>query len=384
VPRITETIDLPSPSPGTRRSLLVHRWGEPGARPKAYLHAALHADELPGVLMLDHLAARLDALDAAGAIRGEIVLLPYANPIGFDQSLGDNLIGRYRFADGGGNFNRAWPDLAPAAAESLAGKLGDDSAANAALARAALKQAADDLPQATELEAHQKALISRSIDADLVFDVHCDWRATLHLYASREHVEEMAALGAEMGVPVMLIDDEIDALPFDGANSLPWRRLRDLLGVGPGILPPSCFAVTIELRGQADVNDELAAADAENLLRYLMRKGIVSGDPGPLPQPVGEPTALDAMFVLTAPAAGIVVWLKDLGERVEIGDTVAEIVEVGAGAVPAPRHQVIAKQGGILFSMHHEPLHRPGDRLGKIAGRDLVVRPPGQKALSNR
>ena len=350
----------------------------------AYLQGALHADELPGVLMLDHLAGRLDVLDAEGSIPGEIVLLPYANPIGFDQSLGNNLIGRFRFADGGGNFNRAWPDLAPAAAERVRGKLGDDPVTNTALVREALRQAADELPISTEREAHQKALISRSIGADLVFDLHCDWRATLHLYANRDHADEMATLGADMGIPVMLIDDQTDALTFDSANGLPWQRLRDILGVEPASLPSACFAATIELRGQMDVTDELAAADAENLLRYLMRTGVVAGDPGPLPQPLGEPTSLAAMLPLTAPAAGIVVWQKALGEQVEIGDRVAEIVEVGDGAVPAPRHPVIAEQSGILFSIHHEPLHRPGDRIGKIAGRDPILRRPGQKALSNR
>jgi len=382
--RKTETITLPPPAPGTRRELIVHRWGEPGARPKVYLHAALHADELPGVLTLDHLAVRLDALDAEGAIRGEIVLLPYANPIGFDQSMGDNLIGRYRFADGGGNFNRTWPDLAPAAAERIADKLGDDAAANVALVRDALLAAAEELPEATEREAHQKALISRSIDADMVFDVHCDWRATLHLFASRDHVDAMAALGADMGVPVMLIDDEIDDLPFDGANSFPWRELRDILGVGTDVLPPSCFAVTIELRGQLDVTDELAARDADNMVRYMMRRGVIAGEPGPVPEPVGEPTPLDAIYSLDAPTAGVLVWHRELGDRVEAGESVAEIVEVGDGAVPAPRHPVITRQSGLLFSMHHEPLHRPGERIGKVAGRDPIKRRPGEKLLSNR
>jgi predicted deacylase len=76
MPRITEEIALASPSPGTRRSLKVHRYGTPGARPKAYFHAALHADEWPGLLTLNHLIGLLDAADAEGRIAGEIVLLP--------------------------------------------------------------------------------------------------------------------------------------------------------------------------------------------------------------------------------------------------------------------------------------------------------------------
>ena len=50
-----ERIALPSPSPGTDRHLLVHRFGRKDARPRVWLQAALHADELPGPLVLHHL-----------------------------------------------------------------------------------------------------------------------------------------------------------------------------------------------------------------------------------------------------------------------------------------------------------------------------------------
>ena len=56
-------IALPPVAPGTRREIEVLRFGTPGARPKAYLQAGLHADELPGMLVLQR-AGR-----AAGAWR---------------------------------------------------------------------------------------------------------------------------------------------------------------------------------------------------------------------------------------------------------------------------------------------------------------------------
>ncbi|MEZ5600227.1 MAG: hypothetical protein R3F36_04160 [Candidatus Competibacteraceae bacterium] len=48
MPTATDHLELPAPAPGTRRALRVHRYGTPGARPKAYFQAALHADEIPG------------------------------------------------------------------------------------------------------------------------------------------------------------------------------------------------------------------------------------------------------------------------------------------------------------------------------------------------
>ena len=113
MPRQVERIALPAMSLGTGRELVVHRYGRPGARPKAYLQAALHADELPGGLVLHHLIRRLDEADAANRIRGEIILVPVANPVGLGQVVGGRHAGRLEL-DSGENFNRYYPDLAAA------------------------------------------------------------------------------------------------------------------------------------------------------------------------------------------------------------------------------------------------------------------------------
>ena len=48
-------IQLPSMTPGSARHVTVHRFGKAGARPKVYLQAAIHANELPGAMALHHL-----------------------------------------------------------------------------------------------------------------------------------------------------------------------------------------------------------------------------------------------------------------------------------------------------------------------------------------
>jgi hypothetical protein len=85
---VVERLPLLSPSPGTQRAVTVHRFGRPGARPKVYMHAALHSNELPGVVLLHHLIPRLEAAAARGEILGEIVVVPVANPIGLGQVVG--------------------------------------------------------------------------------------------------------------------------------------------------------------------------------------------------------------------------------------------------------------------------------------------------------
>jgi len=55
-----ERIALPVVSPGTVRHLTIHRYGKRDARPKAYLQAAVHADETPGLLVQHHFIRMLD------------------------------------------------------------------------------------------------------------------------------------------------------------------------------------------------------------------------------------------------------------------------------------------------------------------------------------
>ena len=94
---MTKTIDriplLPY-SLDTPRQLVVHRYGRPGTRPKAYLHASLHADEVPAMLVLHHLVRLLDEADRAGGIKGEIIVVPMANPIGVSQVINARHVGR--------------------------------------------------------------------------------------------------------------------------------------------------------------------------------------------------------------------------------------------------------------------------------------------------
>jgi len=370
MPRLTEDLALASPSPGTRRFLKVHRYGEAGARPKAYLHAALHADEWPGLLTLNHLIGLLDAADAEDRIAGEIVLLPYANPVGMAQRLNGNLPGRFEL-DGGGNFNRDWPDLTETVANRLEGEFNADGTENRDRIRDALKAAVGNLPRGTELETLRATLLSLSIDADLVLDVHCDSISALHLYANQVHADIVMELARDIASPVVLLEDEPGGDPFDSANAAPWIRLRRRLGDDHPI-PDGCFATTVELRGRNDVNDGLAAKDAKGLFNFLQRRGVVGGSPEPLPEALCEPTPLDGVDVLTAPAAGIVAWKSPIGERVEAGDLMAELVDIEADDPAKARTPITAGTSGYFFARKADTLVRPGDWIGKIAGSETL------------
>ena len=377
----TATLVLPSPAPGTERTLRVYRYGAPGARPKAYVQAALHADETPGLLAAHHLLRALEQAQAQGRILGEVVVVPVANPIGLSQHLNGRLLGRFDF-DSTGNFNRAFPDLTMAVLERLRRPLSADPAVNMARIREVLQTVLVEQTAMRETDALKRELLRLALDADFVFDLHCDGEALLHLYASRQQREDAIELGAELGAMAILLEEEPGGHPFDEACASPWWKLRAALAA-EGPVPLACFATTVELRGQADVNDEYAAADAAALLRFLQRRGVIAGEPGPLPEPRCAPTPLDGVDVLTAPAAGVLVYRKQLGERVEAGEVMAELVDPLGDPAGAARTPIRSAANGLLLARMTERLARPGQKFCKVAGGEPLIHRQAGKLLED-
>lgn len=366
--RSTETLILPLARTGTRRSLTVHRHGTAGARPKAYIQAGLHATEIPGLLVAHH----LDRLLADADVVGEVVIVPVANPVGLDQVVTGTAIGRYALG-GGGNFNRSFAALAEPARARLEGRIGPDAPANVAAVRAALAAAHAEITPGTEVQALRHALLGLALDADIVLDLHCDLEAVVHLYTSDAFWPGAADLAAELGAAAVLLARDSGGGSFDEACSLPWWELANRLGhAGP--IPPACLSATVELRGQADVTDALAAADAAALLRFLMRRGVVAGAPGPLPAPAADATPLEGLERIVAPAPGVIAFHAAVGQRVRTGDPVADIVDP---MDPMGRTTLRAGTDGLVMARARARFAGAGDLIASIAGTTPLATPGG-------
>ena len=358
-----ERLSAPCTTPGTQSHLTVVRYGAPGARPKAYLQASLHADEIPGMLVLDRLRSLLEA--APDAVTGELVLVPVANPLGLAQNVSGRVLGRHALT-GAGNYNRLFPDLAAPAAERLAGRLGADAASNVAAVRDALAGALAELAPVDETQWLRHTLLGLALDADIALDLHCDEEALLHVYLGTPLWPQAADLSAGLEAAVTLLAEESGGHPFDEALSAPWWLLARRFPGHP--LPLSCLAATVELRGLMDVDDEVAGRDAGNLFRFLQRRGVIAGDPGPLPEPVRDATPLEGVDMVRAPRAGVVARLAGVGATVRAGDVVAELADPLDPQGPGARTPVEASAGGIVFARTDQRIARPGDVLVKVAG----------------
>jgi hypothetical protein len=367
--KTTEVVRLPDASPGTHRSLRLRRWRGRAGGPKAYLQAAVHADEVPALLVAHHLERGLDALDARGGILGEVVLAPYANPIGLGQFLFGGHQGRFE-QDSGRNFNRGYPDVTQRVGDRVAARLGADAAANARLIRAALRAELRAAVAPDENAALKLELLRRSCEADIVLDLHCDFEALLHLYVAESLWPAARDLAGALGARVTLLADDSGGAAFDEANSGPWLKLAHRFPDHP--IPPACLAATVELRGERDVDDRQAAADAARVLAFLAGRGVVRGR-GPARR-AATATPLEAVDVVVAPAGGVLTWKRPLGARVRKGEAIGEIV------VPGQRRRapVVARTAGLLFARRGSRWVRPGQMVAKVAGRErLPWRKPG-------
>jgi len=360
-----QLIELAAGAPGVRHSLKVLRFGRAGAGPKATIQAALHADEVPGILVAKYLREQLAALEAAGQVIGEVQLVPYANPIGLMQQLHGQHHGRFDIGDGI-NFNRLHPELGEAAAGLLQGRLGRDAVVNVKLVREALLMAAGRLSALTPVQDLKHQLVRLAIDSDTVLDLHCDSQAVMHLYALTPHERQAIELGALLGARAVLLATESGDSPFDEACSRPWLVLQERFA--DAALPAACFSATVELRGEADTNHVDAKADAEAIVEFLRRRGVIAGVPRALPAPRCQPTPLAGSEPVVAPRAGVVVFHAEPGAHIEAGAVVADVTDADTGEVTP----ILASGSGVLYARIATRWATPGKRLGKIAGTAAV------------
>jgi predicted deacylase len=311
---------------GWRLPVLFYRGSS--NRPGAYLQAALHADEPPGVAVIHELARLLERAEAEGRLQENVTLVPYANPIGLTQVIDGRHLGRFHLASGT-NFNRAFP--LPNAGRDQSPPMRADNALKAALLKLAQ-------------------------GASVILDLHCDKEAALYMYTHAELWPGAIDLAARLGVAAVLLwaGPEEGGAAFEEAVTV--ERL-------PSTPAKRFLSATVELRGRSDVEPGLARHDARALYELLADRGILS-DPaiGPRPDWEGPAVRHDQVINVTAPALGAMFLEVPLGTRVRQGQCLARILaEPGAGEVSVP-----SPVDGLLIIRAADRMARPGDTIATI------------------
>jgi uncharacterized protein len=361
-----EKVAIPFSTPGNERSLTVYRFGDTSKRPQLYVQSSLHADEIPGMLVSVHLCNRLEVLERDGKVSGHIVVVPCANPIGLAQSVQGTPFGRFAFADGS-NFNRHFADLTQGAAARILGKLGKDQNGNVTLIRDALQTELAHVDAVNELQALKRALLRLAFDADYVLDLHCDGEAVTHLYTTDALASRCGPLAALLGARALLTAEISGDNPFDEALSRPWAELSRMFPEFP--IPQACLSTTVELRGESDVSDALAARDAQAILEFAALNGIVDlSHPVKVPAASFAATPFAGVLPVVATSAGVLSFAKAPGDRVTAGEEIATLTD------PLTRETVSLKSeiAGLMYARVPKRYVIAGQRIAKVAGTQSI------------
>ena len=218
----------------------------------------------------------------------------------------------------------------------------------------------------TELESMRRTLLRLSCDADVVLDLHCDSDAVLHLYTGTPMWPQCEPLARYMGAYATLLATESGDNPFDEACSQTWWQLADHFKDRAAELPipMACLSVTVELRSQTDVNHALAIQDADNIIDFLMHRGVIDGVAPPLPDLKYAATPLAGSEAISSPVSGVVAFLKKPGDWIRSGDVLAEVIN----PITADICELVSHTDGVLYALENRYFATAGMRLAKVAG----------------
>jgi uncharacterized protein len=302
----------------------AYRLAGNGDGPRVHLQAGVHADEIAGMLLLHKLLPMLRDAQEAGILRGTVTVVPQANPLGLTQFCQGRLVGRFHEGTNR-NFNRHFTESAAA-------------------------------QPTTSVGIWQKALLDLALDAQIVLDLHTDAEALPYVYVHRRFWPVAGDLVDALAPDLAIVWDDEEDSAFEGAVVSHWVRNKQTEGR---------LVATLELRGQGDVSDELADRDAQGLYAFLCRRGVVDKHVERT-EWRGEMVPIAHMETVLAPAAGIVVYERELGARLEAGERFARIV--ARPGDPSSEHILYAPQAGRFVTASRERLIVQGEVAAKLTG----------------
>ena len=351
-------------TPGHTTELYWYTAGPADAPTRVHLQAALHADEQPGTMALHHLLPRLRDADAAGQLNAHFTVFPSVNPLGLANRSLRHHIGRYD-VETGINYNRRWPDLYPLVAYRIAGKLGQDPAANIALLRQAVLDWINEQQGATAIQQLRLLVLRSAATADIILDLHCDDESLMHIFTSPELMPGLQDLADWMGVAATLTAEDSGGGSFDEVLPSFYRKARL---ANPGYpVPNGAEAATLEYRGRADSFDNLGELDAGGLFNFFAGRGLIAADT-PTPTPSPAPVPFEATEVLRVDAPGLLAYRVQLGEHVTKGQPVADLIAMDGPQAFLARTPVLAGTDGFVLSRVTAKFVKCGTAIAKIVG----------------
>ncbi|MDX1452244.1 MAG: succinylglutamate desuccinylase/aspartoacylase family protein [Oleiphilaceae bacterium] len=301
-PGETKKLDLPTPPLYTDTSMSIPIYVMRGKRagPTLFVSAAIHGDELNGVEII----ARLIHSKSLKSLKGTLIAIPFVNGYG--------ILNQSRYLPDRRDLNRSFPGSKRG---SLAGRI----------AHGFLNE-----------------IVAK---CDYGIDLHTGaiHRSNLPQVRANLDDEETLELAKAFGVPVLLNSNLRD-------GSL--RQCASELGVKILLYEAGEALRFDELSIRAGYRGVLNIMRALKMLKQVKRKTRLA-----------EPFVARQSGWVRAPESGFVTHLKELGDRVQKGDMLANIKDHFGDIVC----QVLSPADGIVIGKQNIPLAQEGEAMYHIA-----------------
>ncbi len=330
---------------GLPLTIPVYRLKGDGSGKSVYIQANMHGAEVQGNAVIYQLLEQLKGL----GLRGDITLVPYANPIGCNQKSGEFTLGRFDPITGV-NWNRMYhynSELVNRFAER-SHTLSDEQLTTEF--KAAL---IDDIEQKLTGPQHSLSTGKRialnlqrlAHEADIVLDLHTGPISAKHLYCAEYARESAKHFNIEH---VLLIPNEFDGA-MDEASFCPWWQLHTELKQQGRMFSIPVEAFTVELGSQERIDLTDALEDAQSILSYLNYQGVFVDAPYQAKTMQRHACMLKDYVTYYAPMGGMIEYMAGLGEHVKAGDAIANVLRMERYLSEKPLHTLYLEQDAIAI-----------------------------------
>lgn len=352
---IISTINWLHLSSGDRLSLQVYKFvgSQPGA--KAYLQANLHGAEIVGNAVIYQLIDDFSALDPS-EITGEIWLVPVCNPLGTNQRNHFFSSGRFNSYDGK-DWNRIFWDY-----EKECTDLADFAKSQLGLPpeiirtnylqkiQSAWQKQGQILknPQGVSLAHYYRYhLQSLCLDANYVIDIHSSSNQGLdYIYCFSTREDSASYFLLDYG----LLMTNYDGDAFDEAFLKPWLALEKTLANFNHPVKFDIESWTLELGSGMAMNKKSVKKGVRGIKNYLLAKNVLKNTKELKTQKINL-FAKDCLKKYYAPVGGMIQEQLKLGEKVEAGETLYQILSFNKTGEMPQITQIYAQQDGFVFDI---------------------------------
>ena len=253
--------------------------------PKIYLQANLHGPEVFGTALL---ILFVEKLKKEKDIKGSVVIVPVANPMGVNSTAHNSIVGRWNSISGK-NWNRMfssdieWKDHKE-----------EKEYFNEQLAK-------HNLSVEEKLAATLRLI---SAGANYVVDIHTTGSDNCpHLFTREDFSKDFELLGAKIH---LLSSKEVFDNTFEESHVYPFRNM-----LSSSDIPRSC---TWEVHHDGTIDKNILEERMKQLQNWLA--GVWSKSTKEVFEPKPKPKKFSSFENLKAPVAGYYVWTKKVGENV--------------------------------------------------------------------